>query len=268
LRKSNPYNNILKAVLLICFALALKNVSSQTDGVSIAPINTPPHDNAMLDVQSTDKGMLIPRMTESQMQAISPTAGADGLQVFVTDNSRGLWFYDEAEGKWVRYGIDIDKLMPVGIVLPFDDNQCPAGWVPFALGEGRFIVGLGTTGAETYTKDQPGGSAKVQLSQNNLPDHDHTFTGSVSVGSTNSVGHAHDLYTRGGGGTAVGSHRDVEYGKGGNRSAGSNNTSTGSHSHTVSGTVTGNIGNNLNLQGMPHENRPAYIAVKWCKRNF
>lgn len=52
-----------------------------TQGVGI---NTTPDPSAMLDVSSTDKGMLVPRMTTAQRLAIpSP---AESLLVFDTDH--------------------------------------------------------------------------------------------------------------------------------------------------------------------------------------
>jgi len=269
-------------MLLVCFALILKNASSQSDGVSISPGNNAAHDAAMLDVQSTDKGVLITRMTESQMQSINPTVGADGLQVFVTDDPhRGLWFFDESlnngVGKWVRYGIDIDKLMPQEVIMPFNLSACPDGWVEFTDGEGRLLVGLGqdpTDNSITYTKGNVGGQAKVALQLSETPNHQHNFTGTITGGHTNSHSHSHNLFTRNSG-TSVDQHRDAEYGRKKKRklSTGTNgdkNTQLSDpHRHTVSGTVTGTLSNNpADLQGLSHENRPPYITVIYCIRNF
>lgn len=62
---------------------------SQTGSVGIG--TTTPDPSAKLDVQSTEKGMLIPRMTTAQRTAISNAA--TGLLVF--DNTTGtFWFYN------------------------------------------------------------------------------------------------------------------------------------------------------------------------------
>jgi hypothetical protein len=52
---------------------------------------TSPNASAQLDVSSTTKGFLPPRMTQAQRQDInSPTAG---LMVYQTDGTAGLWYY-------------------------------------------------------------------------------------------------------------------------------------------------------------------------------
>jgi len=59
-------------------------VSINTDGSS-------PNSSAILDVKSTNKGVLIPRMTSSQRNSIS--SPATGLLVF-DSNTKGFWFYN------------------------------------------------------------------------------------------------------------------------------------------------------------------------------
>jgi uncharacterized protein (TIGR02145 family) len=54
--------------------------------VSINADNSAPDNSAMLDVKSTTKGMLVPRMTISQRNAIA--SPAKGLLVFCTDNNQ------------------------------------------------------------------------------------------------------------------------------------------------------------------------------------
>ena len=61
--------------LLSGILVSISNISSQ--GVSINESNTPAADDAILDISSTNKGMLIPRMTESERQMISnPASGS------------------------------------------------------------------------------------------------------------------------------------------------------------------------------------------------
>lgn len=64
---------------------------------------TKPDASAQLDVNSTSKGFLPPRMTQAQMNAIA--SPADGLIVYCTDCSpRGLWNYDGSQPAWVSMG--------------------------------------------------------------------------------------------------------------------------------------------------------------------
>jgi hypothetical protein len=57
--------------------------------VGINATNTPPNASAMLDVSSTNKGLLPPRMSTAQRNAI--TSPADGLLVFDT-NTQSYWY--------------------------------------------------------------------------------------------------------------------------------------------------------------------------------
>lgn len=77
---------ILTAVSLICFAAVnAQNVAVNGDGSN-------PDASAILDVKSTDKGLLIPRMTMAQRDAIATPA--QGLIVYQTDNTPGFYYYD------------------------------------------------------------------------------------------------------------------------------------------------------------------------------
>ncbi|MDZ4288015.1 MAG: hypothetical protein U0984_08655, partial [Prosthecobacter sp.] len=68
--------------------------------VSISPNGADPDPSAMLDIQSTGKGMLIPRMIASQRDAI--TSPATGLTVFVTTDS-SYYYFNGAE--WTLLGV-------------------------------------------------------------------------------------------------------------------------------------------------------------------
>lgn len=57
--------------------------------------------SAMLDVSSTDKGMLVPRMTTAQRTAIS--APAAGLLVFDTTTD-SFWYYNGTAAEWQKVG--------------------------------------------------------------------------------------------------------------------------------------------------------------------
>ncbi|MBK6966757.1 MAG: hypothetical protein IPH20_23375 [Bacteroidales bacterium] len=68
-------------LLLMCFTIGL-NAFSQ---VSINTDASAPDNSAMLDVKSTTKGALVPRMTIAQRDAI--VNPAKGLLIFCTDNN-------------------------------------------------------------------------------------------------------------------------------------------------------------------------------------
>lgn len=78
------------SILLLCqfwvvAAYAQSVVISQESSAS-------PASSAILDVQSTSKGMLVPRMTKSQRDAIS--SPASGLLIYQSDDSPGFYYYN------------------------------------------------------------------------------------------------------------------------------------------------------------------------------
>ena len=75
-------------LLVACFGIA------QSVGIN----NATPDSNAILDVSSTAKGVLIPRMTKAQRTAINYTANPKpaGLLVYQTNDTTGFWYWDGA----------------------------------------------------------------------------------------------------------------------------------------------------------------------------
>lgn len=70
--------------------LVTSNVSDNGTSVAVNTAATAPDNSAMLDVGSTSKGLLIPRMTLAQRNAIS--SPATGLLVFQTDGTAGFYY--------------------------------------------------------------------------------------------------------------------------------------------------------------------------------
>lgn len=78
-------------LLLILLALGISTLAR----VAISTDGTNPDNPAMLEVKSTIKGMLIPRMTTDQRNAIG--SPAEGLLVYDTDMG-GFYYYPPAYG--------------------------------------------------------------------------------------------------------------------------------------------------------------------------
>jgi len=57
-------------------------------------------ESAVLEVYSTTKGMLLPRMTSAQRNAV--TSPVEGLMVYQTDGINGFYFYDGASWKFIN----------------------------------------------------------------------------------------------------------------------------------------------------------------------
>lgn len=83
----------MKKFLLIC-SLAITAIFSNAQSVSINTDGTTADPSAMLDVKSTTKGMLVPRMTTVQRNAIPMPA--NGLLVYDTDLNK-FYFYNGTE---------------------------------------------------------------------------------------------------------------------------------------------------------------------------
>jgi len=73
------------ALLLLISNLMFAQVSINTD-------NSAPNNSAMLDVKSSSKGFLPPRMTQADRNAIA--SPATGLMIFQTDNTPGYYNYN------------------------------------------------------------------------------------------------------------------------------------------------------------------------------
>jgi trimeric autotransporter adhesin len=61
------------------------------DGVAINNTGNAPDASAILDLQSTNKGILAPRMTETQKNAVS--SPATGLLIYQTNGTSGFYYY-------------------------------------------------------------------------------------------------------------------------------------------------------------------------------
>ncbi|MBN2766388.1 MAG: tail fiber domain-containing protein [Paludibacteraceae bacterium] len=86
-------SKLLLFALLISMASTAQNVAINTDG-------TAPDASAMLDVSSTTKGFLAPRMTAEQRLLI--TSPATGLTVYQTDGTAGFYYYNGST--WTQIG--------------------------------------------------------------------------------------------------------------------------------------------------------------------
>ena len=95
----NTFSRYLLAVLVI--ACIHNNSHAQTGNVAIGPND--PDASAALDVQATNKGVLLPRLTTAERLAIATPA--TGLMVFDIDEKS--FFYYEGT-KWFRLGVPTD----------------------------------------------------------------------------------------------------------------------------------------------------------------
>ena len=77
-------------LLFICMNVMI-SISTFSQSVSINTTGNAADTSAMLDITSTNKGFLMPRMTQAQRLAMP--LPANGLIVFQTDGQRGFYYY-------------------------------------------------------------------------------------------------------------------------------------------------------------------------------
>ena len=160
-----------KSNLLLLFLLcAVTTLPGQS--VSINTTGSAPDSSAMLDIQSTAKGILIPRMDSVQRQAIYNPA--EGLLVFDMD-TRSFWF--RQNGQWTELaakgGAITDADQDTKIVVeqsPDDDTlRLYAGGMEFAK-----------TGGNTFELGSPGGS--IYMGRGAAPNADSLLESNIAFG--------------------------------------------------------------------------------------
>ena len=77
----------LLTIVLVTYTLFI-----YSQGVGINDDGSMPVDGAILDVKSTSGGILIPRMTEAQRDAINPDT--QSMLIYQTNNDSGFYYYD------------------------------------------------------------------------------------------------------------------------------------------------------------------------------
>ena len=105
----------LLASVFFCFHLCGNSqVAVNTDGST-------PNASAMLDVKSTTKGLLVPRMTSAERGLIaSPTAG---LLVYQTNTPAGYYFYNGTGWKQMIDAVATASNPPTNDLLTFDGTN-------------------------------------------------------------------------------------------------------------------------------------------------
>ncbi|MBI4648152.1 MAG: tail fiber protein [Bacteroidia bacterium] len=108
-----------KATLLFCALWFALSSPAQQKAVSINETGASPDNSAILDISSTAKGLLIPRMTSAQRNSIS--SPAEGLLIY-NISRKSSEFYTGTE--WA-------SATPAGTIIPYagDTATVPAGWL-------------------------------------------------------------------------------------------------------------------------------------------
>jgi len=159
---------IIKPVAGLVLFLVLNNMNLNAQGVAINLDGSVANASAMLDIKSTDRGMLIPRISLSQTTSASPVSNpVVSLMVYNTatanDVTPGYYYWDGS--KWVK----LFAGNPNDYILNQTSSNQTAG---FRISGNGFIagyVGIGNTNT-TYKLDVTGhirGTGTLYISTDN-----------------------------------------------------------------------------------------------------
>ena len=153
-------------------------------------------------------------------------------------------------------------IFPVGsirmTVSAADESAFLGGtWVRW--GTGRVPVGVNSSDANFNTVEKTGGANTHTLATAELPSHNHSFSGSVTINANGA--HTHQA-SAGSYKVGSGSASTYYYMTNGGSTSGQVTGSGGSHDHT--GSVSGSVGSNGN--GAAHNNLQPYITCYFWKR--
>jgi len=125
-------------VFLVVFASVIIGFSLKAQNVAINATGNNPDPSAMLDIQSTTSGLLIPRMTELQRGQIS--SPVEGLLIYQTNGTTGFWFFDGSS--WAQISgaggdnlYDADGTLTGNRTVTHDNHD-----LTFATGTGKVNV--------------------------------------------------------------------------------------------------------------------------------
>jgi len=178
----------MKQFLTLLLTVLLTTATYAQVGVG----TTTPDASSALDIASTTKGLLIPRMTETQRDAIS--SPATGLMVYQTTTPNGFYFYDGTEWSIIttpgpQTGIQSTSLITSGIV-PSGKTWKISSFLPSISlrGQSDFIVAingvnmyLGSTSVgSTNTDNWHGINSQAFLGQNSIYIPENTTISTVS----------------------------------------------------------------------------------------
>ncbi len=204
----------------------------------------------ILSVRSTGMGLAVGKVAEEDSFDV-------GWPVRFREN---VQFDDSMSFSSVMWLTNL--IFPVGsirmTVSAADESAFLGGtWVRW--GTGRVPVGVNISDTNFNTVEKTGGTSTQALSAAEMPSHNHSFNGSVTINANGS--HIHQA-SSGSYKVGSGSGSTYYYMTNGGNTSGQTTGAGGSHDHT--GYVTGTIGSNGS--GTAHNNLQPYITCYFWKR--
>ena len=164
----------VKITLILITIVVFASFSQSSIGIGTVA----PHQSAILDVYSTDKGLLPPRMTEDQMNTINTPA--EGLWIYCSDcTPKGVYIYDNRKFRLLQFfenpvkylyiddvsvargdtSFEISPtLIPSGATVRYELIRNPPGvsisgttvTIPRDMNAGEYSIAVKATGLDDY----------------------------------------------------------------------------------------------------------------------
>jgi microcystin-dependent protein len=134
----------MKKIILMIFVLIALTVPGKPQGVAVTTDGSLPAASAMLDVRSTSRGILVPRMTAAQRAAISTPV--QGLMVYQTDQVSGFYCYSGSAWREEMDVVNSAGSVLSGKLMTFDGTN----WVAKSMTSGTTGTNQGVNSMQPY----------------------------------------------------------------------------------------------------------------------
>ena len=117
-------------------------------GAAINTTGATAHSSAILDLSSSNQGVLVPRMTETEKNAIS--APANGLLIYQTSPVAGFWYFDGSQ--WTQAIGPAGSTGPTGPTGPAGSNSFNYSSFASTVFENssRYMINSGNSGSVNF----------------------------------------------------------------------------------------------------------------------
>ena len=108
--------NLLKQITLLALLITFNLINAQV-GIG----TTSPASSSLLEIESNSKGLLIPRMTETDRLAI--VSAVNGLLVYQTDVVPGFYYYDGTITDWQLLPNNNESVKGINTILDLNGTD-------------------------------------------------------------------------------------------------------------------------------------------------
>jgi hypothetical protein len=171
-----------KLFLPLTFLFLTGQIFAQNVGINADGSNADP--SSILDIKSTTKGFLIPRMTQDQRNLI--TSPAPGLMIYQTDNTPGFYYYNGSA--WERTATSTNASYTAGTGISISSNTitntAPDQTVIMNAGSGISVTGTYPNFTVANSSPSSGGTVTSIIAGTGLSGGTITSSGTISLPNT------------------------------------------------------------------------------------